>query len=75
MRDRIGAIGPIAAAAGAVGLCCGVPLLLSLGVLGAVAGISVQSWVLIALGLMLGVVGAARWSRRRAQAQRDEVHP
>jgi len=38
MRERIATIGPIAAVAGAFGLCCGLPLLLSMGVVGAVAG-------------------------------------
>lgn len=65
MRDRIGTIGPIAAVAGALGLCCGLPVLLSLGVLGAVAGLSLQSWALIGLGLVLAVVGWARWANNR----------
>ena len=47
MRDRITTIGPIAAMAGAIGLCCGLPVLLSLGIAGAIAGWSLQSWVLI----------------------------
>ncbi len=38
MRDQIGTIGPIAAVAGAFGLCCGLPVLLSMGVVGAIAG-------------------------------------
>ena len=38
MRDRIATMGPIAAVAGAFGLCCDRPLLLSMGVVGAVAG-------------------------------------
>lgn len=65
MRDRIGTIRPIAAVAGALGLCCGLPVLLSLGVLGAFAGLSLQSWALIALGLVLAVVGWARWAKHR----------
>jgi len=32
MRDRIATIGPIAAAVGALGLCCGLPVLLSIAV-------------------------------------------
>lgn len=35
MRDRAGTIAPVA---GVLGLCCGLPVLLSLGVLGAIAG-------------------------------------
>ena len=37
MRDRITTIGPIAATADAIGLCCGLPVLLSLGIAGAIA--------------------------------------
>ncbi len=67
MRDRIAIVGPIAAAAGALGLCCGLPVLLSLGVAGAIAGWSLQSWALIGLGLVLAVLGWARISRGRCQ--------
>ncbi len=42
MRDRIATIGPIAAVAGVLGICCGLPLLLSIGVVGAIAGWSQQ---------------------------------
>jgi len=62
MRDRIG---PIAAVAGAFGLCCGLPVLLSMGVVGAIAGWSLQSWVLIGLGLALSAAGWTRWARGR----------
>ncbi len=31
MRERIATLGPIAAVAGAFGLCCGLPVLLSMG--------------------------------------------
>lgn len=60
-------MGPFAAIAGAVGLCCGLPVLLSLGVLGTVAGLSLQSWALIGLGLVLvlAAVGWVRWAKRR----------
>lgn len=69
MRDRIATIGPIAAVAGAVGLCCGLPVLLSLGVAGAIAGWSLQSWALIGLGLVLAAVGWTRWARARRHDQ------
>lgn len=65
MRDRVATIAPVAALAGMLGLCCGLPLLASVGVLGAVAGVSVRNWVLIGLGLLLAVVGWALWARRR----------
>lgn len=70
MRDRITTIGPIAAMAGAIGLCCGLPVLLSLGIAGAIAGWSLQSWVLIALGLALAAAGWARWVRGRGRDRR-----
>lgn len=65
MRDRIAALGPIAAVAGAVGLCCGLPVVLSTGIAGAIAGWSLQSWTLSGLGLVLAGVGWARWARGR----------
>jgi len=68
MRDRIATIGPIAAAS-AFGLCCGLPLLLSMGVVGALAGWSLQSWALIGVGLALASVGWARWAVRRRHDQ------
>lgn len=60
MRDRVGTIAPIAAVAGVLGLCCGLPVLLSLGVLGAAAGLSLQSWALIGVGALLAAIGLAR---------------
>ena len=65
MRDRVAALAPFAAVGSALGLCCGLPVLFSLGVLGAVAGLSVSSWGLIGLGLVLVALGSARWVRRR----------
>ncbi|ANH39984.1 hypothetical protein I601_3578 [Nocardioides dokdonensis FR1436] len=69
MRDRVATIGPIAAIAGALGLCCGLPVLLSLGVAGAIAGWSLQSWVLLGLGLVLAALGSARILRGRRDDQ------
>ncbi len=69
MRERIATIGPIAAVAGVFGLCCALPVLLSLGVVGAVAGWSLQSWALVGLGLLLAAVGWARWARSQRQQQ------
>jgi len=70
MRDRMATLGPIAAVAGAFGLCCGLPVLLSMGVVGVIVGSSLQSWALIGLGLVLATVGWARWARGR---QRDHT--
>lgn len=69
MRDRMGTVGPVVAVVGAVGICCGLPMLLSLGLLGAVAGMSLQSWALIGVGLVLVVLGwVTRVRRRRCPA-------
>jgi hypothetical protein len=65
MRDRIATLGPIAAVASVVGLCCGLPVVLSTGIAGAVAGWSLQSWTLSGLGLVLAALGWARWARGR----------
>lgn len=65
MRDRLATIGPVAAVAGALGLCCGLPVLLSLGVVGAIAGWSLQSWALLVLGLAVAALGWARPLRGR----------
>ena len=64
MGDRVGTVGPVAAVVSAVGICCGLPVLLSLGVLGAVAGVSLQSWALIGVGLVLVVLGWVTRVRR-----------
>ncbi len=68
MRERMGVIAPIAALAGVLGLCCVLPVLLSLGLLGAFAGASLPSWALVAVGLVLAVAGSMRWARHRASA-------
>jgi hypothetical protein len=74
VRERVPALVPFAAVGGVLGLCCGLPVLFSLGVLGAVAGLSVSSWALIGLGLVLGALGWARWVwRRRSTAARCRV--
>jgi hypothetical protein len=76
MGDRTAVLAPVAVVAGALGLCCGLPILLSLGVVGAIAGWSLQSWVRVGIGLALAVIGGLRYlhylnSRRRTS--REEV--
>lgn len=56
-----------------LGLCCGLPALASLGVLGAAAGLGIGSWLLIATGLAVASAGAWRWRRR--SRRRDETTP
>ena len=74
MCDRISIAGATGALLGAVGLCCGLPVLLSLGFLGAFAGISLGSGVLIVLGL--ATVAFAVWRRheRRHRSPRLAQH-
>lgn len=60
MRDRNAVVGATGAILGAFGVCCGLPILLSLGFLGAIAGISLGSWVLIILGLIGVALGLWR---------------
>ncbi len=73
-RSAAPPVAAVAAFAGVLGLCCGLPVLLSLGVLGAIAGLSFQSWALIGLGLLVAVVGGVRWiNRRRTPADHDDL--
>jgi len=72
MRERIATVGPIAAVAGALGLCCGLPVLFSLGVMGAITGLSVQNWALTGLGLGLAALGWARTRRRPRGCRRPD---
>ncbi len=67
MGERAPGLGWVALAGG-LGLCCGLPLLGTLGLLGFVAGPSSASWTLIGLGAAAVVLGA--W-----QALRTQDHP
>lgn len=73
MRDRISVVRAAGVVVGALGLCCGLPVLLSLGFLGALAGISLGSWVLIALGL--AIVGLAVWRRHEQRRRHPSPRP
>lgn len=64
MVERGTTVTPFVAAGGVLGVCCGLPVVFSLGVAGAVAGLSVSSWALIGLGLALAVLAGARWVSR-----------
>jgi len=74
MRDRISIVGATGAVLGALGLCCGLPVLLSLGLLGAFAGLSLGSWALIALGLAIAAFGLWRRHERRHRSPRTARH-
>lgn len=69
MRNRVTSIGPVATVAGALGLglgvCCGLPVVLSLGVAGAIAGWSLQSWVVIVLGIAMAAAAVLQILRRQ----------
>ncbi|CAN5868061.1 hypothetical protein BH20ACT6_BH20ACT6_11850 [soil metagenome] len=75
MRDRIADVGVTGAVVGVLGLCCGLPVLLSLGFLGALAGISSGSWVLIALGLATVAFGFWRRRERRYRSAHGSSSP
>lgn len=70
MRDLSAITGAAGAVVGVVGVCCGPPALLSVGFLGAVAGISLGSWVLIAVAIAAAVVGLWRRPGRRYRTGR-----
>ncbi len=57
MRERTPAVGPIAAAAAALGICCGIPLLVTLGGPGLVAGLSMTGGTLLVFCALTAVVG------------------
>ncbi|MBA2443988.1 MAG: hypothetical protein H0V49_01485 [Nocardioidaceae bacterium] len=57
MRERNPGTGLVAPAAAALGICCGIPLLATLGALGFLAGLSMTSWMLVVLGAVAAVVG------------------
>lgn len=74
MRERTPKTGLVAAALAAVGICCGLPLLATLGALGLLAGLSTTSWVLVVLGAVAAVVGG--WSffgRRRRESDESSA--
>ncbi|WP_395156559.1 hypothetical protein [Ilumatobacter sp.] len=62
-NQKTSALAPFAAVAGLLGLCCGLPLLASVGVLGAVAGIGLGSWLVVAFAVAVVAVGVVRWRR------------
>jgi hypothetical protein len=63
-QDRAAELAGLAAVG--LGVCCGLPLLLGAGAVGAAVGIALGSTLVAAAGAVLGVIGIARWRRRRA---------
>lgn len=68
MGERTPRIGVVAVAAAGLGICCAVPLLVSLGVLGLVAGLSTSTWILIVVGAATALLGGWRVLGRERRA-------
>lgn len=64
-----GSLVPLAAGATALGVCCGLPLLASLGVAGVITGLSVGSWIAVVVASLAAVIGVLRWRRRRVRCE------
>lgn len=73
MRDRFSIATATGALLGVFGLCCGLPLLLSAGVAGSIAGISIGSSLLIVLGVAALALAGWRRRERRYRACRCET--
>ena len=77
MRERTPGTGLLAAAAAIFGVCCGFPVLATLGAMGFLAGLSTTSRVLIVLGAVATVIGG--WTvlgrRRRGGAESPHNQP
>jgi hypothetical protein len=63
MGERASTIGSVGGLIAVMGLCCGFPILLSAGVIGAIAGIGLGSWIVIAIAAAVLVIGVIRWRR------------
>lgn len=61
--EKASAVAPFAAVAAMLGVCCGLPLLASVGALGVIAGIGLGSWLMVALAAAVVVIGLIRWRR------------
>lgn len=57
---------PLAAGVSVLGVCCGLPLLASAGVLGAITGVGLGSWLIAAVATAVGLVGVVWWRRTAA---------
>lgn len=66
-------VGVALLAALGLAVCCGLPVLLSLGAGVTLAGVGLRSWVVIGAGLVVAGTGAWRW-RHRSRASRRAVY-
>lgn len=64
---------PVAAGAAALGLCCGLPLLASLGAAGVIAGLGLGSWLAVGAAVVVVAIGVMRWRHRSRCAIAAEV--
>ena len=71
MRDRARGVGLVAAVTGALGMCCAISLLATLGLLGFFAGVSLTSWALIGLSAAAAVLGGFQLFRRARRSDAD----
>ncbi|MGQ0803048.1 MAG: hypothetical protein ACT4PI_04200 [Actinomycetota bacterium] len=69
--DRTGIFAGVGLAVAAA-LCCGLPLLIAAGALGALAGIGFGSWLLIAFGLVVIAGSVVAWRRRTRACPVDD---
>ena len=67
--------GLLAAAAAIFGVCCGLPVLATLGALGFLAGLSTTSWVLIVLGVVATGLGGWTFLGRRRRPGVEFTRP
>lgn len=69
MADRNAAPGAAIGLALAAGVCCGVPWLLSIGLVASSAGWGFQNWLIAAGGLLMLAVAVAHWRRKGVVAR------
>ena len=69
MADRRSPVVFLGLFAVAFGVCCGFPILVSVGVVGAIAGLSLGSWTVIAVGVGIATVRLWRFARRGPRSE------
>lgn len=74
MGEKESTIGPIAAVAAILGLCCGLPLLAAAGAAGVVSGIGLGSWVIAAVASAVVIIGIVRSRRTRERCELPASH-
>lgn len=72
MDERESAVGLVGLLTVVIGFCCGLPLLTSIGAMGAVSGFVVGSWQLLAASLAVAGAGVFRW-RQHAETRCESL--